>query len=422
LGFISHLPKVNSAPARFELLIAALLFSLPLGQEGFTNILLFALFIQSLIAYRWPHWREGFKDPLWILSALFYGYLFLSITWAEDQAGGLRQMETKTAFLLAPLFILAGKKLWPITSREFALKAFWWGCMVAMLWALSNAAIRSWEAGAMYITHEAGRRYFFAYTHLASPLMHPGYLAAYLGLGLFSAVELQDKAKKNWQWIYRLSIVFLIVFMVLLQARINLIALFMVIGLAALFLAWQRKAYIWLGLPLLPILALGLFMGLASEDMQKRYFQVPDFDYDISGTDFNSATYRLAEWKCASEVIESNFWYGTGIGDNRQALFDSYKANRFWEGLNKGYNAHNQYLETMIAGGVPAVVLLTLLLLYYTYRALRQMDFLALSGLLFLMISLSTESMFERIWGVLIFTLFFPFLLMRTKESDSTAY
>jgi O-antigen ligase len=420
LGTIS-LHKLKSSPGRLAILIVLLLFSLPLGKEGLTNIILVLLFIQSLLFYPWSAWKSAVKSPLYWSSALFYIFLAISLIWSDNVDGGLRQLETKTAFFLAPLFLMAGKSYWPKNIRSQVLKAFWLGNLAAVIVALAYASWRSIMAGAFFEINEIGLpRYFFVYTHLASPLMHPGYFATYLGIGMFSAAELQYKSNSTfWKWTYRGSILFFLVFMLLLQARINLLALFLVIGLAALFFAWKRKAYIWLGLPLVPILLLSLFMTFASADLKKRYFQIPDFSYDISGSEFNSATYRLAEWKCAIAVIEQQLWLGTGIGDNREALLLSYKEHKFWEGLSKQFNAHNQYLETWIAGGAVALAFLTVLLGVYFKIAWEKGDFMALASLVFFAVCLLTESMFERAWAVLLFAIFFPLILLpAAKESD----
>ena len=364
---------------------------------------------------------QGNKDWLSIWSMYFFLYLFGSLLWSEDVSSGQRFLETKLSFLFLPLFIMAGKNQGEPRQREFILKALWLGCLLACLIALAFATWRSINAGAFYELNSNGDpRFFFAYTHLASPLMHPGYIASYLAIGIFAGFELQKQSlSKSWTWIYRFSLLLFFVMMVLLQARINLVALFLVIGLAALFMAWQRKAYVWLVLPLIPLVGLGLFLGLASEDLQKRYFQFPDFSYDISGESFNSATYRLAEWECAWLVVEENFWWGTGAGDKGAALLEAYERKGFWEGLRKKFNAHNQYLETQIAAGIFASLLMLFMLVYYALRAYRQLDYLALMGILFLMTCLLTESMFERMWGVLFFTVLFPVLLSSPRESDS---
>lgn len=415
--------KLKSKSGRYTLLLGLLVFSLPLGQPLFTNLFLLLLILGSFIILKKEDWSRGNKDWLAILPMCFFIFLVASLLWTEDVSSGQRYLETKLSFLFLPLFIMAGKNQGEPRQREFILKALWFGCLLASLIALAFATWRSINAGAFYELNSNGDpRFFFAYTHLASPLMHPGYIASYLAMGIFAGFELQrQRGSNSWKWVYRISLLLFFVMMVLLQARINLIALFLVIGLAALFMAWQRKAYVWLVLPLFPLVGLGLFLGLASEDLQKRYFQFPDFSYDISGDSFNSATYRLAEWECAWLVIEENALGGTGVGDKGAALLEAYERKGFWEGLRKKFNAHNQYLETQMAAGIFASFLMLSMLIYYGLRAYRQSDYLALMGVVFLMICLLTESMFERMWGVLFFTVLFPVLLSKPKESVSNA-
>jgi len=139
---------------------------------------------------------------------------------------------------------------------------------------------------------------------------------------------------------------------------------------------------------------------------------MPDFSYDITGDEFNSATYRLAEWTCAADVIAENFWLGVGVGDNRKALIDAYKKRGFKKGVEYKFNAHNQYLETMLATGVLGLAYLLFMLFTYGKWALKQQDYTALACLVFLAIGLLTESMFERSWAISLFAIFFPFMIV----------
>jgi hypothetical protein len=56
-------------------------------------------------------------------------------------------------------------------------------------------------------------------------------------------------------------------------------------------------------------------------------------------------------------------------------------------------------------------VLLMLALFYYVFSFWQRKDYLNLVGLLFLLICLLTESMFERAWGVMLFTIYFPLMM-----------
>lgn len=411
----------KSGAGRLNAFLLLLLFSLPLGQMPFTNLILVAMFIQALVLYRKADWSYALGSPILWPSAVFYLYFAASLLWSNNSSEGLAQLETKTSFLLVPLFIVAGKNHWRKDLRGVALKVFWWANLVAVLVALVYAAFRAIETGAFYETNEFGRRYYFLYTHLASPLMHPGYLGTYVGMALLSTYFLHDRSKGIWRAIYPLVALLFLVFMILLQARINLIALFAIAALVALWVAIKKRNYWALSVPAAGSILLGLFILFAPADFKKRYLQLPDFSYDISGRDFNSATYRLAEWKCAWSVVEANPIIGTGLGENREALLQAYQDFKFWEGLEKKFNAHNQYLETAVAGGVLGVLSLLLLIGSYARLAWRTGNNLVLVNLSFFALCLLTESMFERIWAVLLFTLFFSLFLL-PKESDSSAY
>lgn len=415
---IIELNSFKSASGRLNALVLLLLFSLPLGQMALSNLLLILLLLQSLILFRKKDWAGVFHDSFFWPSALFFIYMALSLSWSTNPENGLSQLETKTSFLLVPLFLIAGKRHWDPALRDKALKVFWWGNLLAVAIALLYASYRSIQTGAFYETNAFGRRYYFLYTHLASPLMHPGYVGTFVGMAILSALFLQQKADRMGKRIYWASIGLFILFMILLQARINLIALFFVLGLAALVQAIMSRNYKLLSLPVGAVILLGTMVLLAPESLKKRYLQVPDFSYDISGEDFNSATYRLAEWKSAVHAIDKKPWFGNGLGGNSEALNEAYHDLKFWEGLKKGFNAHNQYLETMLATGLIGLLLLLYLIGNYAYHAWRQRDYLILLNVLFFAICLSTESMFERIWAVLLFTIFFT--LMNLKEYGSS--
>ena len=153
--------------------------------------------------------------------------------------------------------------------------------------------------------------------------------------------------------------------------------------------------------------------------MSSRYLQLPDFEYDISAdaSAFNSATYRLAEWKGAFTVISEHRFFGTGVGDNRDGLIDAYEKLGFYVGVERRYNAHNQYLETWIASGLVGLLLLLTLFGYWIYRLVRYGDFSSLFALLFFMLCMLTESMLERAWAVIFLALYFPVILFSNERA-----
>jgi len=192
--------------------------------------------------------------------------------------------------------------------------------------------------------------------------------------------------------------------------------LFAVFGLGGVFYAIKHKMYKLLAIPAFAGFALVAVLVFGSNKSDNRFLQIPDFSYDITGEEFNSATYRLAEWTCAADVISENFWFGTGVGDNRKALLDAYEIRGFKKGLVSNFNAHNQYLETMMATGAVGLAYLLFMLFAYGRWALKTEDYVTLACLLFLSFSMLTESMFERSWAITLFAVFFPFMVIAEEK------
>ena len=399
-----------------------LLMSLSLGQELLTNILMLLLFLFTIAFAKKADWLRTVASPIFILPSLFYLFSWLSLLWSDNLDAALPMLETKSSFLLGPLLLGLSAGFYPANFKERALKAFLLGTILASLIALIYAAARSFEQGHLYKLAQDGasKQYLFLYTHLAEPIMHPGYFASFLGIGLFVALYFFFKKVKS-RFLYLLLATFLFLMMLLLQARINLLAVLILLPLALVYWAFKIRNYKLLLLPILPVVALVAFLSFGGESLRDRYLQLPDFSYNISGDDFNSATYRLAEWECATELIADNFWIGTGFGDNRDALLETYRAKQFWQGFEKRYNAHNQYLETFIAIGILGFTLLMLTLFYYLFTFWKKGDYLNVMNLLFLILCLLTESMFERMWGVLLFTIFFPLMMYLSEDASKEA-
>lgn len=397
---------------RFSALLWFALVVFPLGVKSITNIALLLVVLHSLVFLKGRDWRQALHSNIFLFSAAFFIMYALSLLWTEDIDQGLKQLETKSSFLLAPLFIVAARNRYMPQFRNTALHAILIGNVLAALLALSFAALRAIEQGGWFRpVPGGGKQYFFLYTHLAEPVMHPGYFATFLGFGCFIALYFLLLKDIKQKLLYLILLGFFFFMMVLLQGRINLLALVFVLGAGTLVYAIRQKAYKWLVLPALPVL---LFIGLllfGPATIKERYFQLPDFSYDISGREFNSATYRLAEWSSALDVLAEHPWVGAGIGDGRQALINAYQENRFWVGMEERYNAHNQYLETALSVGLIGLLLLLVLCGYYGLLSIKRKDYLSLSLLLFFMVSMLTESMLERSWAVILFNSYFPLLL-----------
>jgi O-antigen ligase len=406
---------------RASILVLLLLFAIPFGFVDVCNGLLIVLLLHSLIYLKKEDWKFAFTSPVFWAVGGFYILHALNLFHAEDMAEGGRQLEIKAPFFLGSLLIVANTRDYIPNFKEKVLDAFLYGTIGVSVSALLVSAIEALNAGSTYFLAKDGvtQVSYFTYVELSEAFSHPGYFATFVGFAIFITLRkvFQTKGKKK---IYQLLILaFLFVMLFLLQGRINILAMGAVLGLGAIYYAFKKKMYVVLAIPTLLFAGLVTLLVTGSEDSKNRFAQVPNFEYDITGDKFNSATYRLAEWTCAADVIRENFWFGTGVGDNRQALWDAYAARGFKKGIEEKYIAHNQYIETMIACGLIGLIALLGMLFYFGRQLFLMGDFTSLACLLFLAFCLLTESMFERAWAITLFSVFFPLMLVTSQQKDN---
>jgi len=397
-----------------------LFFFLPFGERNITNSMLIVILVNALISARGRDWLNALVNPVFYLPAFFILFYAVTLLWSSNVKEGLFQLETKSTLFFAPLIIAACARFLTTNTWEKLERLFVLGNVSVMIYAFSLAGIKAIKAGSMSFIPEGSTtaKSFFVYQSLADPIMHPGYLSTFVGMAILITISFFFSSAKKFNLLWTLVLAFLFLSLIMLQGRINVLALFAVIGAGALVLTIKMRAYKWLIIPVLPVVFLVLLMIFGSDEVKARYLQLPDLSYNISAdaSEFNSATYRLAEWTCATDVITNNFWAGTGLGDNRAALQEAYYNRQFYVGLDRKYNAHNEFLEIAIATGMIGLALFVFWLVGYGTVAMRNKDYLTIAMLVFFIMCMLTESMLERAWAVILFSTYFPVALVSSAK------
>lgn len=111
---------------------------------------------------------------------------------------------------------------------------------------------------------------------------------------------------------------------------------------------------------------------------------------------------------------------GYGLGDYDTVLVDHYAAEGYDYGAESRFNAHNQYTEDMLAGGIPRLLALLAMLLAPLMLAVRMrsavwptlaMTFITMCSLLF-------ESMLERQMGLLFIGLVATIMVLIINDKE----
>lgn len=402
---------------RHQWAIGLALFSLPLSLEACIAFL-FLGFINGFFSPKQA--RAPFSVVLMFLPFIAYFCLQVWSVWrGGDQGLALSKLETAEAFLLVPVASLMG---WEVLKPhgKWLLKMFLLGLAAAVVFSLLEAVYQLLETGAWYLNWPSGkyRDHHFFYNGLAAPLMHPAYFSTLLGVGLLAMWTQKDLLKKKTVLWWSVGGV---VFLLLLQGRMNLIAFGLVLGFWTLGEGLGNKR--WRPFLLLSTASLALLgaVQFAPESIKSRITNEFTLEYNLQAPsieDFTGFTVRLAEWECAALPIGNNLLTGVGNGQAVQALQQAYATKGFVVGQELNFNCHNQFLEVQLAHGLIGSAVMVLIVGGLFLRAKKKRFGLLALATGFQLLCMLTESMWQRHLGATSFVLFASLFLILAERPN----
>lgn len=123
---------------------------------------------------------------------------------------------------------------------------------------------------------------------------------------------------------------------------------------------------------------------------------------------------RLLLWQDAWEVIKEGPLIGYGVGSSREVLISKYKEKEHALFVKERFNAHNTYLELLIIGGIPLLLVYLLILSHLLVTAIRRNDNIIILFAIIITLTSITETIFLS-QGIMFFSFFYCYL---TSESD----
>ncbi len=349
-------------------------------------------------------------------SGLFWTYL-LSMLYTANQSEGWMKIETSLSLILFPLLFFTSfdKKT---TIPERAIRWFVYGCIAATvtcyLYSLFYYLFPEVVIANKWSDYDY-KLYFFWKERL-SPFLHTTYLSMYLNTAIlfltFRAVHPSISKTGRLLLISLFSITIL-----LLSSRAGLITLALLWAILIFRMLVYEKQFLPAGLIIALIIAVFSGLFFLSEQFHLR---VSSMFGVFTGTDkentaIQKSLIRLKIWPAAYETGIKQLPWGAGIGDANDKLQETYVENGMIQDMERMLNAHNQFLQTFIAAGIPGLLALLLLLLLPVYHSVKNKDWLALTFISILTINFLFESMFQTQAGIVFFAfintaLFSPYL------------
>ncbi|MFS4455316.1 O-antigen ligase family protein [Maribacter sp. 2304DJ31-5] len=157
--------------------------------------------------------------------------------------------------------------------------------------------------------------------------------------------------------------------------------------------------------------------------IQSKFEELVHLDYKSVSNYNNGVSSRLLSWECSWDYITNGGFFGHGTNNTKALLKVCYeqKIGADTIQVSKGYNAHNQFLQTALGHGYLGLMVLLAIYGHILFVCIRQRDFLLLLYFVIILIFGMTESFMVRQWGIAFFTFFTPFLLSRWDPQKKQA-
>ncbi len=139
-------------------------------------------------------------------------------------------------------------------------------------------------------------------------------------------------------------------------------------------------------------------------------------------TEISTGIKRIGIWKSAIKVIAKHPIIGVGTGDATDELIKEYAKENIIAFEKLKYNAHDEYLETLLRYGSIGFCLFILIFIYGTIIGIKNKNTLLLSFFIILGINFLFETMLDRIAGIDFFAFFLNFLLFIKEEKNGNDF
>jgi O-antigen ligase len=349
------------------------------------------------------------KRRLFVFSFSFLYFLYLAgLLYTKNFQYALEDLEMKLSIFIFPLiFATSALPLFTTKQTGMVLRAFGAGCIAGSFIFLGRAfyyGVMLDEPGAFY------------YTSLAWNF-HPSYFSMYLAFAVSNIIcfllirqTVTGVAKVTFHIILLL---FFSMMIVLLSSKAGLLIWGCVIFFYSILLIFRRKE--WLKGFIFAAIAVTTFslLLMAFPHALGRVSQAKQDMASVESAEKSgrSTGDRVLIWKASKEIVRQNFLFGVGTGDVRDKLMEEYQKSDAITAMKNYLNAHDQYMQTFIALGIPGLLLLVYMIVAPAVLCIKRANYIFFAFLFITGFNMFFESMFERQEGV-VFFMFFSTLLL----------
>lgn len=385
--------------------------ALPFGP-AIPNILAGALLVFALYQIIRGKFILGLKEiRYFVFMNAFIIFLALTLFWSQNLHQGLSKL---MLLFLIPLFFLA-----VLSGKEYISNAVLIRTIESFVISNCTLFISSFLVAISKngisidgLTENNLSAAFINFQYLGFSL----YTASGLIFGCYAYIEHRDKISKGIRNIWPICLILLGTSIFLLSSRTTIVV---VLSLVVLMIINSRKQIS--NKIIISTLAISLFGSILfiniNSVLREKIKDAVNYEgrYDVREY-WGGRGFRELIWDCAWHQIKDHPLIGTGIGDQQDDMELCYRKHRYQQLLIKGntFNAHNIFLQVVIASGLIGLILFILAFAYPIFYSIRNKHWLYLYFAFLILGTGMTESHFNRNAVVSLFAFFSPLILILT--------
>lgn len=367
----------------FQGFVFTMLFPIKINIP-FLGLLLVSIVINKRFGHIWQTLRS---NTVFIAILLYYTTLVFSLLYSDDVISGLKNLETKLAMLLLPCLLSAIPGI--EKEKKLILINFILGVMAVSIYSIISTII-------VYRIDFSDWSYF-SWVLPETINLNSSQYSIFIVCALFFLIAEQiEKGLLNNIVAFILGL-YLVGFLAFMSSRLALI-LFVLMTLGYFLVTLlktkdkNKKKVLFLFSGVMIFMTIGSILFIPY--LNDRMLQL----VNGLGQDPRSFIFRAG-----FEILKDNLFFGVGIGDIQNSLNEQYQRLSFQEGILNKFNAHNDWLASLLGAGLPGIISLTFVYYSYFKSALSTKNILAFAFPVFFLLASQTEAILNRHKGVLLF-------------------
>lgn len=391
-----------------EIIPMIIAFSLPLPLRISSIIMTTSVALYIMVSLKTGGLRKNFfREPLFILIAMQITIVLVGLLFSLDIKQGIRDLE-RVAFLPGTLLLIYFWKAYDIKTTDLL---FWLlaGCVVIISWG-GVYTLFFLDSNSRNAILSSGHSYF---TDII--LIHPTYLSAYLiVLFFFLAENIRTKSRTlstNKKSVFAGLLLFIVTILFFIRSQMGLLTFITVLIIYGVILLKKRARMV----------TFVLFTSAFVVFLVDRH-RVATF-LDTYGKNVSSALdQRFSIWQGSIRGIQSSPLFGGGTGGEQVLINRGYEQTGYQEGIEKAFNAHNQYLQYLARNGVVELLCFLAILIYGFKKSLQHNNHVFLMFNITVTLIMFAESFLSVQRGIVFFYFFMCAFVLLPYESETDAH